>query len=82
MMIAADDAAFDAVFIHTPNPHGDNFPKVFEGAEWGVLDLSRFFEALLPGYRLCAGTVARDGERYYFVYSPDHGVPLEPVAGT
>ncbi|MDF2629689.1 MAG: hypothetical protein K0R39_3520 [Symbiobacteriaceae bacterium] len=51
----ARDAAYDAVYVHSPNPHGDDFPWVPDDTVWGIAEVSRHFEKLLPGYRLRAG---------------------------
>jgi hypothetical protein len=36
MLIDALDSSQDAVYVHTPNPNGDNFPMRYENAEWDV----------------------------------------------
>ena len=81
LMLAAADSSEDAVFVHTPNPNAENFPKVFGEAEWGLPALSDLFDELLPGYGFRAGGSVWEGTQYYFVYSPQHGVPIEPGAG-
>jgi hypothetical protein len=74
----AGDSGQDAVFVHTPNPNQSEFPLVFDEATWGVPALSNYFEGLLPGYRIRAGTQKWMGADIYFVYSPDVGIALEP----
>jgi hypothetical protein len=69
------DAQYDAVYVHSPNPNGDNFPLTLDDAEWGVPEVSGYFEALLPGYHLRAGRWSNSDS--YYIYSPDLGVPLE-----
>lgn len=71
-----NDAAQDAVFVHTPNPNRDDFPMVADSAEWGLSEVSAYFERLLPGCRLRAG---RWGNSGLCVYSPDVGISLEEV---
>lgn len=68
------DASYDAVFIHSPNPNHGNFPMVLEHVEWGIDEVSTYFESLLRGHRLRAGRWG-DSNSYY-VYSPDVGVSL------
>jgi len=36
MLIDALDSSQDAVYVHTPGPHGDNFPMRYENAAWDV----------------------------------------------
>lgn len=74
------DSSEDGVFIHSPNPNEDNFP-VSQDVEWGVPLLSDYFESLLPGYSLRAGKGGSESAVVYFLYSPQHGVPLEPEVG-
>lgn len=71
-------AAYDAVFVHSPNPNRDNFPLVVEGAVWGIEEVSQYFQRMLPGHPLRAGRVG-DGDSYY-VYSPSIGLSLEETA--
>lgn len=68
------DAALDAVYVHSPNPNEDDFPLVADCVEWGLVDVSAYFERLLPEYRIRAGWWGNSG---LYVYSPDIGVSLE-----
>jgi hypothetical protein len=85
MSLDVDDAGYDGVFVHTPNPNRSNFPFKPD-ATWGVGALDETMAALLPGLRLRTARctwVGEDGDgapsvsTTYLVYSPDTGVPLE-----
>ncbi|HLN60831.1 MAG TPA: ankyrin repeat domain-containing protein, partial [Symbiobacteriaceae bacterium] len=69
------DAGQDAVFVHSPNPQHDDFPVLLDDADWGITEVSRYFEGLLPGFRLRAGRWGNS--ECYYVYASGVGVPLE-----
>jgi hypothetical protein len=55
IMIDGEDAGQDAVFLHTPNPHGTIFPITIPDIEWGTSALEPFFRECLPGLDLRVG---------------------------
>jgi hypothetical protein len=73
----ASDSGQDAVFVHTQNPNQSEFPVIFEEVHWGLPELSDYFNDLIPGYDLRAGTQNWMGADIYFIYSPGFGIPLE-----
>lgn len=75
MYLDAHDSSQDAVYVHSSNPHSE-FPLVADWADWGLSDVSTYFECLLPGFRFRAG---RWGNSGLYVYSPDVGISLEEV---
>jgi hypothetical protein len=76
-----DDAGQDAIYVHTPNPNGPNFPYMAEATVWGDAMLEAELSKLLPEVDLRAGHrrwTDDDGPRHTVViYSPRIGVPLE-----
>lgn len=75
ILLDCRDASQDAVYVHTPNPNADNFPLLLDSVEWGIGDLSRYFEDMLPGCHLRAGRMGGSGP--YLLYSPEYGIALE-----
>jgi hypothetical protein len=87
ILLSGRDAGEDAVFLHTPNPNGSEFPCPFVGPEWawGHEALRPFFRSLLPGRTLRVGRWQgqdddADPPRVVTsiqIYCPEVGVPLE-----
>lgn len=71
------DAGQDAVFIHTPNPNGENFPKKMNNTTWGEPIIESFFAELLPQYSFRSGYCYWLGTKTFFIYSPSIGESIE-----
>lgn len=72
-----DDSGQDAVFFHTPNPNGDNYPCKFEEIEWGIPILESFFSELIPSFKFRAGTQVWNGSKIFFLYTQEIGDSIE-----
>lgn len=73
IFINGRDSGQDAVFIHSANPNGDNFPYVPKNAVWGHPEI----EGLFTPFRLRAATYSYKGSTDCCLYAPGVGLPLE-----
>ncbi len=66
ILISNSDSSQDAVYIHTENPNGTEFPEKFSGVQWGIK-----VPALLKGLnipkQLQLGVQENNGELWYYL---------------
>jgi len=72
IVLFANDAAQDAVYLHTPNPHSV-FPAEFTDVQWGLPELVAIFTPWLPEFSLVAGR----GTGALFLFAEGYGVSLK-----
>jgi hypothetical protein len=72
-----DDAGQDAVFFHTHNPNGDNFPCKFDDTQWGIPTIEHYFAKLMPSFNFRSGQQEWDGSQIFFIFSSAIGEPIE-----
>lgn len=70
-MITEDDSSQDAVYLHTLNPNGDNFPYAFEGVQWGA-ELPAWLEEFVDPKRHEVGRCVYQGVVSFWVRSSDY----------
>jgi hypothetical protein len=85
VLVDGEDAGQDAVYIHTPNPNGTEFPIALADAEWGTSGLGSTLQSLLPGFDLEVGwtrspnTDDEEGPAWrtaHWICARGYGVPL------
>jgi len=66
MLISNSDSSQDAVYIHTENPNGTEYPEKFSGVQWNIK-----VPALLKGLNipkhLQLGVQENNGELWYYL---------------
>lgn len=70
-----DDASMDAVYIHTPNPHANNFPLKMEDLNWEC-DIPKEFEDLIDLKEFYVGQYKTGDDSNYIIQSRDKGIKL------
>ena len=66
LVIHKGDSGQDAVFVHTPNAHRNNFPYLFDGVSWKV-DLPAWLREFVDPQRHEAGRLDYEGAVSYWV---------------
>ncbi len=69
-----EDAAQDAVYVHSLNPYETEFPHTRDELEWGDPELAQ----LLAPFEARAGSIEYEGGVTAVLYVPGIGVPIEP----
>ncbi|MFE4569724.1 hypothetical protein [Paenibacillus chitinolyticus] len=73
--IHEQDAGLDAVYIHTPNPNGDNFPHKLESIDWHY-KLPNAFKDLIDLDLFDVGYYKSDDGNIYFIQSKEQVMKL------
>lgn len=73
-LIIHKDGSQDAIYFHTPNPNGNNFPIKFKNIQWGMIAPALFYDLLPEG--LDIGYMKNDYGKYHFVRSLGKGIPI------
>jgi hypothetical protein len=77
IMLQMDDAGYDAVYVHTPNPNPNSiFPVELTDVKWGEPELVKIFSVWLPEFSLVAGRT----DKTYFIFADGYGIPLQTRA--
>ena len=73
--IDEDDAAQDAVYIHTPNPNEENFPLQFERSEEPQFT-NHQLRQYINNLNLSVKRIKTQEGNLFFLYDKENGVPL------
>ncbi|MFF2155157.1 hypothetical protein ACFVVQ_07570 [Paenibacillus chitinolyticus] len=73
--IHEQDAGLDAVYIHTPNPNGDNFPYKHVSIDWHY-KLPNRFKDLIDLEQFDVGYYKSDDGNIYFIQSKEQDIKL------
>ena len=65
VMLCAD-TAYDAVFVHSPNPYESVFPYVFPDARWDQ-DVPEWLERIVSAEQYVIGVGEREAKPCYFI---------------
>lgn len=75
LCIHEQDAGLDAVYIHTPNPNGDNFPRKLASIDWHY-KLPDTFKDLIDLNQFNVGYYKSDDGNLYFIQSKEQDMKL------
>lgn len=75
LYLDAQDAGRDAVYVHTPSPHGAAFPLWWEDAQWGQPEMTTILEGLCATAPLHVG---RTPDGSFVAFAVGVGLPLVP----
>lgn len=70
-----EDAGYDAVYIHTPNPNDDNFPLKIQNLSWDCT-VPTYFKDLINLTKFNVGHYKWDSNNYYIIQSKNNGIKL------
>ena len=70
------DAGQDAVYIHTPNPNGDNFPYENDGIDWSC-SVPEFLNDLVDLNTYRVGFLNSPYGQAYYIQAKSYGLPLQ-----
>jgi len=84
IILNCQDSSQDAVFLHTPNPNGTQFPALYPEISWGTKELDPILSEIAPYTCFTVGRasgidMSEDPPTpwsSYFIFRPDLGVPL------
>ncbi|WP_155590879.1 hypothetical protein [Lysinibacillus cavernae] len=70
-----EDAGLDSVYMHTPNPNGDNFPLKIDNINWNC-PVPRYFKDLINLNKFNVGHYKWESNNNYIIQSKNNGITL------
>ncbi|RHW43346.1 hypothetical protein D1B31_01370 [Neobacillus notoginsengisoli] len=70
-----EEAALDAVYIHTPNPNEDNFPLKIDKLNWDC-DVPKYFKDLINPNEFNVGHYMWGSKNCYIIQSQNNKIEL------
>jgi len=64
-----ENTGYTAVYLHSPNPNGTEYPHAFDGVEWGIAEPEELRGLIPPTHEL--GLQMWDGEKIHVIRKRD-----------
>lgn len=60
-----ENTGHSAIYLHSPNPNGSEYPHTFEGVEWGATEPEELRGLIKPSHEL--GLLVWEGEKIHVI---------------